>query len=133
MINVQNATSKLTIFLWNANGVSQHQNELQNLLYEKKIHIALITETHFTHKTNFNIPGYSLYKTDHPDGSAHAGSAILISTDIKHSELLGFQEPHTQATIFSIQIKNILIKIASIFCPPLTTLISMTLIGFLNY
>lgn len=66
---------------------------------KKKIHIALITETHFTRKTNFNIPDYSLYKTDHPDGSAHAGSAILISSDIKHSELLGFQEPHIQATI----------------------------------
>ena len=53
--------------------MSQHKNEVQNLLYEKKIHIALITETHFTQNTNFNISGYSLYKTDHPDGSAHAG------------------------------------------------------------
>lgn len=90
MINIQKTASKLTILLWNANGVSQHKNEVQNLLYEKKIHIALITETHFTQNTNFNIPGYSLYKTDHPDGSAHAGSAILISSDIKHHELLGF-------------------------------------------
>jgi hypothetical protein len=69
---------------------------------KKKIHLALITETHFTQKTYFNIPGYSLYKTDHPDGSSHAGTAILISSEIKNHELLGFQEPHIQATIISI-------------------------------
>jgi hypothetical protein len=84
----------------------------------KKIHLALITETHFIQKTYFNIPGYSLYKTDHPDSSAHAGTAIFISSDIKHYELLGFQEPPIQATIISIQIKNIPIKIAFIYCPP---------------
>jgi len=60
MINIQKTASKLTILLWNANGVSQHKNELQNLLYEKKIHIALITETHFTQKTNFNILGFCI-------------------------------------------------------------------------
>jgi len=96
--------------------------ELQNLLYEKKIHLALITETHFTQKTNFNILGYSLYKTDHPDGSAHVDTAILISSDIKHRELLGIQEPHIQATIISKQIKNVPIKIASVYCPPRYTI-----------
>jgi len=59
---------------------------VQNLLYEKN-HIALISKVHFTQKTNFTIPGYSLYKTDHPGGFAHAGTAIFISSDIKHHEL----------------------------------------------
>jgi hypothetical protein len=81
----------------------------------KKIHLALIT--HFTKKKYFNIPGYLLYKIDHPDGSAHGGTALLFSSDIKHYELLGFQEPHVQATIISIQIKNIPIKIASNYYP----------------
>lgn len=37
MINIQKTVSKLTILLWNANGVSQHKNEVEHLLYEKKI------------------------------------------------------------------------------------------------
>jgi len=64
----------------------------------KKNHIVLITEIHFTQKTNFNIPGYSLYKTNHPGGFAHVGTAIFIFSDIKHHELLGFQEPHIHYT-----------------------------------
>jgi len=91
MINNHKTTSKLTILLWNDNGVSQHKNKLQNLLYEKIIHIVLITETYFTQKANFNILGYSLYKTDYPDGFAHAGTVILIYSDIQHHELLSFQ------------------------------------------
>lgn len=117
MINNHNNASKITILLWNANGVSQHKNLLQHLLHEKKINIALITETHLTNNSNFNIFGYTLYKTNHTDGSAHAGTAILISSDIKHNELPCFQEPYMQATIISITIKNIPIKIASVYCP----------------
>lgn len=61
---------------------------------KKKINIALITETHLTKNSNFNIFCYSLYKTDHPDGSAHAGTAILIPCDIQHKELPCFQKPY---------------------------------------
>jgi len=38
----------LFIFLWNANGILQHLNELQVVLNEKKITITLISETHLT-------------------------------------------------------------------------------------
>lgn len=41
-----------------------------------------------------------------------------MSSDIQHNELPCFQEPHIQATIISIIIKNITIKIASTYCPP---------------
>lgn len=64
----------------------------------KKNHMAFITEIHFTQKTNSNIPGYSLYKTDHLSGFAHTDTAIYISSDIKHYELPGFQEPHIHYT-----------------------------------
>jgi len=80
-----NESSPLKILLWNANGLSKHKNELQTVLNDLKIDIALITETHFTEKIKFSIFNYTLYKTNHPDGTAHAGSCILVSNSIQHN------------------------------------------------
>jgi len=38
----------------------------------------LLVETHLTNKYNFQIRGYTFYRTDHPDGIAHGGTGILI-------------------------------------------------------
>ena len=48
-------------------------------LYLKRnfIDILLISETHFITKIYFSIPRYKLYYTNHPDGTAHEGTAIL--------------------------------------------------------
>ncbi|VVC42838.1 Endonuclease/exonuclease/phosphatase,Reverse transcriptase domain [Cinara cedri] len=82
-----NPESLLSVLLWNANGTIQHTNGLQIILQLRKIDIALITETHLTPTKSIRIPGYILYRTDHPDGTAHAGTAILVSTDIEHNVL----------------------------------------------
>jgi len=119
MINNQlNKSSPLKILLWNANGLLKHKNELQTVLIDLKIDIALLTETHFTEKSHFNIFNYTLYKTNHPDGTAHAGSCILISNSIQHNVLIPFQEPSIQATNISIKINNIPITVSSVYCPP---------------
>jgi exonuclease III len=68
----------LSIILFNANGLKNHVNELKSVLYDKRINIALITETHFTKYSYISIPGYILLKSNHPDGTAHGGVAILI-------------------------------------------------------
>jgi len=47
-----NNDQPLTIFLWNTNGITQHLNELQLVLIEKKVKIALISETHLTNLTH---------------------------------------------------------------------------------
>ena len=55
------ATNKsLLILQFNANGLKNHINEIQNVLYRRRIDIALITETHCTKYSNFHIPGYIL-------------------------------------------------------------------------
>jgi len=104
-----NQTPPLSILLWNANGITHNKNELQYLLYNNKINIALITETHLTPNKHFNIPGYTIHRTDHPDGTAHAGTAILISHMLLHYALPTYQKTYLQAT--NIQIILILIII----------------------
>jgi hypothetical protein len=66
----------LLILLFNANDLKNHRTAKCSI--NKRIDIALITETHFTKYSTIHITGYKLLKTNHPDGTAHGGVAILI-------------------------------------------------------
>jgi exonuclease III len=89
-----NATHPLSIILWNANGLKKHANELYYILHNKNIDLALISETHLTKNTNFKINGYKIIRADHPDGTAHAGAAILIKSSILYTELQIINKPY---------------------------------------
>jgi exonuclease III len=54
----------LSLAVWNANGLSQHAEELQTFLNCRHIDIMLISETHFTHKSYLRIPHYTIYHTN---------------------------------------------------------------------
>jgi len=73
MVNNSFISQSLLIFLWNANGLKNHNIELITILYEKKIDVALITESHFTSNSKFVIPQYKLISAPHPDHTTHAG------------------------------------------------------------
>jgi exonuclease III len=51
---------------WNANGLAQHKGEFQLFLQQNKIDILLVSETHSTIKTHFQIPQYNTYYTNQP-------------------------------------------------------------------
>jgi hypothetical protein len=53
----------LHLALWNANGLTQHAEELCTLISYHNIDVILIFETHFTDKNHFKIPFYSVYHT----------------------------------------------------------------------
>jgi len=109
----------LSILSWNANGLHNHKNEFQLTLEEKNIDVALISETHFTPKSFVIIPGYQVYHACHPDGTAHAGSAIYIKNNLSHHPLTPYSENYLQATNISINLENHnSITISSIYCPP---------------
>jgi exonuclease III len=114
-----NTTPPLSIILWNANGLKKHANELYYLLHNKNIDLALISEIHLTKNTNFKINGYKIIHADHPDGTAHAGAAILIKSSIVYTELQIINKPHQQAANISINFNNCIpITISSVYLPP---------------
>jgi hypothetical protein len=78
----------------------------------------LISETHFTDRSYFRIPQYTTYYTNHPDNTAHAGTAILIKNTIRHFELPKYEENHLQATVILVKMMPYDLKIASVYCPP---------------
>lgn len=108
----------LKIAIWNANGLSQHKAELQAFLIEHSIDIMLISETHFTNKTFFKINGYSVYDTQHPDGKAHGGTAVLIKKRIKHYEHSKYDKEHIQATNICLEEWSGKCIISAVYCPP---------------
>lgn len=108
----------LKIALWNANGLAQHSQEVQLFITHHKLDVLLISETHFTDRSYFKIPNFTLYFTNHPDNTAHAGSAILVRDSLKHYELPSFKEDYLQAT--SIVLEDWLgpITLSAVYCPP---------------
>lgn len=113
-----NNLQPLSIFLWNANGILQNLNELQLVLNEKKIVIALISETHLTKTSSLKIFGYNIIRADHPDGTAHGGAALLISNKIDHLPLPTYLSTNIQAASISIKINSLTISISACYFPP---------------
>lgn len=114
----QVTVGSISIILWNANGLNQHRTELDIYLHEKRIDIALITETHLTPQSKFYIPGYRIYRTDHPDGTSHGGTAILIKITLKHNSLQIPITPEIQATAITLFTQQHNITFAAVYCPP---------------
>lgn len=108
----------LKLALWNANGLSNHAQELTKFIQLKKIDIMMICETHFTDRSFIKIPNFSIYHTPHPDGTAHGGSAIIVNNKLKHYELPKFQQEHIQSSGVVIEDSIGPIALSSIYCPP---------------
>lgn len=109
---------RLKICIWNANGLSQHRQEVQAFLTLHNIDIMLISETRFTAKNYFKIPLYDFYDTKHPSGAAHGGTAILIKKSIKHYEIQKHPKECIQATSITIEDWRGSMVISAIYCPP---------------
>jgi len=109
---------QLKIVLWNANGLAQHTEEVKNCIQNQQEDIMLISETHFTTRSYFKIPNYAIYDTQHPDGTAHGGNAILNKNGIKHYLNGHYNLEHLQATSVTVEDWVGPLTIAVIYCPP---------------
>ena len=73
---------------------------------------------HFTSKTYFQISIYKTYHTVHPDGTAYGGSAILVKSSIRHTELPKYQTDEIQATSIEVQDGSGSLCISALYSPP---------------
>jgi exonuclease III len=72
------------IAVWNSNGLNKHIGEIPIFLKANKIDILLISESHTTEQSVIKIPYYTTYYANHPDGTDHAGSALITKSQLKH-------------------------------------------------
>lgn len=108
----------LIIATWNVNGLVNHKSDVELLLAHKNIDILLISEAHLTSKSIFDIKNYCTYSTFHPDGTAHAGTAIIIKKHIKHEILLESKTDQLQATSISVHDNLGSLTLSAVYCPP---------------
>jgi len=133
MINrSQNISHPLSILLWNANGLIHQINEIKAFLSQTDIDILLISESHLTNNSCCKIPGYTTYQCNHPDGTSHAGSAILLKSNIKHTILPTYQTNTRQATNIALTLNNIPTTISSAYFPPQQKLSTLDLRQYFN-
>jgi len=110
--------NSLLILQFNANGLKNHALELESVLNNKRIDVALISETHFTKYSHIHIPGYTLIKTNHPDNTAHGGAAIFVKSNIECYPLPSFSQPFLQSCAINLKINNTPLTIAAVYLPP---------------
>lgn len=110
--------STVNIALWNANGLVQHYQELKLFITQHKLDILLITESHFTEKSYFNIPNYSLYVANHPGNRARGGAAVLVKNSLSHYELPKVELNYLQSSSIVLATNSGPVTISAIYCPP---------------
>jgi hypothetical protein len=106
----------LQLALWNANGVTQHTEELKTFTSIHNIDIMLISETQFTEKSYLKFPNYAVHHTNHP-----AGTALIVKNTIKHHQLNNYSQDFLQATSVSVEDSIGLITILVVYLPPTHT------------
>jgi hypothetical protein len=118
--------------LWNAKGLHQHAEELKTFFSLRNTDIMLISETHFTDKSYFRLPNYTVYHSNHPAGTARSGSAIIIKRFIKHHQLNNHSEDFLQATSVSVEDYTGPLTISAVYLPPKPTVKHEQLAAFYN-
>lgn len=111
-------TSLLRIATWNANGITNHVQELTVFLKLNKIDILLISQSHSTERTAIKIPYYTVYFANHPDQTAHAGSAIVRKTHLRHHILQSYITNKIQSTAVQLETFAWPLNIAALYSPP---------------
>jgi hypothetical protein len=112
----------LHIATWNINGLAPNKHEVEMFIKTNNLDICLISESHTTSRSRICIPGFSVYLTPHPDGGAHAGSAVIIKNSIKHCLLDPFTAPYLQATTIRVEDRSGPLNLSAVYCPPRHTI-----------
>lgn len=114
---------------WNCRSAIANKNNLEHLLAQNDIHIALLSETWFKPNKYISFSGYNVIRQDRDDG--RGGVAILIKSNLKFTEILGPQLNNIMYTGIRINnINNTEISIISIYIKPQTKISRQTWSNF---
>jgi hypothetical protein len=105
---------------------------LDIILHDKRIDLALITETHFTDRSFLRIRDYVTYRTDHPDNRAQGGTAILVRKSLTHHPLPKYSTDYLQSTSISLSCLGSTFIVSSVYCPPNKNISQQRFIHFLD-
>ena len=118
---------------WNCRGITNKYHELLLFLCNYHIDIILLTETKLAPYMHFHIPGYKVYRSDHPSGRRKGGSAILIRTTIGHDELPAIIEEELQVCQILLHHPTLNeLKVASFYSAPENRILRSDLLSLIH-
>lgn len=108
--------SPITILQWNSQSIKPKLVDLQSLLIQEKVHIAIIGETWLNPGVTIRISGYNTYRKDRSD--SYGGVAIITHHSLK-THVTSFSVNNSNIELVHVKILNCsrLENIVSIYCP----------------
>jgi hypothetical protein len=77
----------------------------------------LVSESHTTLHISVKIPHYTIYYSNHADGTAHTGSAIVIKSTSKQYEIEPFIANKIQGIILRLEALSRPVVIVAVYSP----------------
>lgn len=114
-----NRNQQTRICTWNCRGINNKYFELLHFLNTYEIDVLLATETKLAPNIHFNVPGYKIYRADHPSNDRKGGSAILIKSLLPHNELPPLIEMEYQVSRIQITTNGHRTQIGSFYSAPI--------------
>lgn len=110
---------EIRLVTWNANGgVRAKTTETNHFLLKHKVDILLINETNLIPNDKWQIANYKTYRTDRPGKVRAGGTAILISKEIKHHQIIPASTPNIETTAIIIDTSLGKLKIIAAYASP---------------
>ncbi|XP_013183181.2 probable RNA-directed DNA polymerase from transposon BS [Amyelois transitella] len=118
-MDYSNPSISINILQWNCQSVRPKRIELEALLSQEKIHIAILSETWLEPYSPFDITGYHIFRADRHDG--FGGVAILTHKSIK-AQRFDVQLRNNAIEVIFVKIHNCdyIENVISVYCPPST-------------
>lgn len=108
----------IKIGTWNSKGINNKYFELMHFLILHHIDILLVTETKLAPYIHFMIPGYKIYRADHPSDTRQGGAAIIIKIGLHYDELPPIKEEECQLARIKLYSNNLKVQIGSFYSAP---------------
>jgi hypothetical protein len=108
----------LQLALWNANGLTQHTEELKMFISHHNIDVMLMSEMHFKDKSYLKLPKYTVYHINHPAGTARRVTAIIAKTTIKHYLQSSYKQNFLHAISVLVEDSDGPPTISAVYLPP---------------
>lgn len=110
------------IVIWNANGLCKSKPEVEHYIKTNQVDVMLVSETHLTTRSYFNIPGYEIINAFHPGNRMRAGASVIVKRGIEFEELESVQLDWFQCAKIRLMTQTGEITIAAAYLPPRHTI-----------
>jgi exonuclease III len=92
--------------------------EIKLFIQPFNLDILLASENHFTNRSYITIPNYNIHYSNHPDETAHGGTAVIIKQNVKHYVTAEYRHENIQATSIGTEDNTEQTTVSAIYCPP---------------